>query len=116
MTATNDISAMSKLAAGDAARLLKELANENRLLVVCALAETELSVGELNQRIDLSQSALSQHLARLRARGLVNTRREGQTIYYALSESRVVDIVKLLHDEFCPANGDGSPSPGQSPE
>jgi DNA-binding transcriptional ArsR family regulator len=106
MTANDKLALMSKRAAGDAARLLKELANENRLLVLCALADSELSVGELNERVDLSQSALSQHLARLRVRGLVRTRREGQTIYYALSESRAIDIIKLLHDEFCAAGGD----------
>ena len=88
--------------ASEAVQMLKELANENRLLILCALSESELSVGELNERIDLSQSALSQHLARLRAGGLVRTRRKGQTIYYSLPDSEAVDIIRLLHDLYCP--------------
>lgn len=71
--------------AGDAARLLKALANEHRLLVLCQLVQGERSVGEINSRIALSQSALSQHLAVLREDGLASTRRDGQTIYYALA-------------------------------
>ena len=88
--------------AGDAVQMLKELANENRLMIMCALSESELSVGELNERIDLSQSALSQHLARLRSKGLVQTRRMGQTIYYSLPETEALDIIHLLHDLYCP--------------
>ena len=88
--------------ANDAVRMLKELANENRLMIMCALSESELSVGELNERIDLSQSALSQHLARLRGQGLVETRRKGQTIYYSLPDTEAVEIIRLLHDLYCP--------------
>ncbi|MBB5016080.1 ArsR/SmtB family transcription factor [Rehaibacterium terrae] len=94
--------------AGDAARLLKALANERRLLVLCMLAEGELSVGEMNERLDLSQSALSQHLAVLREEGLVNTRREAQTIYYSLAEGPVHDIIQVLHRVYC---GGGSTCP-----
>jgi DNA-binding transcriptional ArsR family regulator len=96
-----DSRAMQRVA-GDAVQMLKELANENRLMIMCALSESEQSVSELNQRIDLSQSALSQHLARLRARGMVQTRRMGQTIYYSLPETEAVDIIRLLHDLYCP--------------
>ncbi len=96
-----DPKAMQRVAT-DAVQMLKELANENRLMIMCALAESELSVGELNERIDLSQSALSQHLARLRTQGLVQTRRKGQTIYYSLPETEAVEIIRLLHDLYCP--------------
>lgn len=86
-----------------AVNLLKGLANENRLMLMCVLCEGELSVGALNERIPLSQSALSQHLAVLREQGLVRTRREGQTIYYSLSDSPALKVIQSLHDEFCPA-------------
>lgn len=96
-----DQQAMQRVAS-EAVQMLKELANENRLMIMCALSESELSVGELNERIDLSQSALSQHLARLRAQGLVQNRRKGQTIYYSLPDSEALDIIRLLHDLYCP--------------
>ena len=67
-----------------AASLLKSLSNEKRLLIVCTLFKGEKSVGELEEIVGLSQSALSQHLARLRRDKIVNTRREAQTIYYSL--------------------------------
>lgn len=84
-----------------AVRLLKSLANESRLMVMCALAKSELSVGELNERIDLSQSALSQHLAVLREEGLVLTRRESQTIYYSLADTPALPIIGLLYEAYC---------------
>lgn len=87
--------------AGEAAQMLKALANESRLLVLCTLSEGELSVGELNERVDISQSALSQHLAVLRRDGLVTTRRESQTIYYSLVEGPVTQIIDVLHGVFC---------------
>ena len=87
--------------AGDAARLLKALANEKRLMLLCLLVEGERSVGELNARLDLSQSALSQHLAVLRADGLVTTRREGQTIHYALADGPAQRILETLHGIYC---------------
>lgn len=87
--------------AGDAARLLKALANEKRLQVMCALVPGECSVGGLNERIDLSQSALSQHLAVLREQGLVATRRESQTIYYRIADPTVEQILKVLHGAYC---------------
>ena len=62
-----------------------------------------LTLWALNERIKLSQSALSQHLAVLREQGLVRTRRSGQTIYYSLSDSSALKVIQLLHDEFCPA-------------
>ncbi len=89
--------------ATDAVSLLKGLANESRLMIMCVLSEGEVSVGQLNQRIKLSQSALSQHLAVLREQGLVKTRRESQTIYYRLEDSAAVNIIELLHDVYCEA-------------
>ena len=92
--------------AGDAAQLLKALANENRLQVLCLLAEGERSVGDINALLDLSQSALSQHLAVLRAEGLVQTRREAQTIYYALAPGPAEAVMHTLHGIYCaPARG-----------
>ena len=70
-------------------------------MILCALAESEHSVGQLNDRIELSQSALSQHLAVLRRDGLVETRRESQTIYYSLSEGPAAKVIDLLHDMYC---------------
>ena len=89
--------------ASEAARVLKALSNEKRLLLLCQLVEGERSVGELNAGIDLSQSALSQHLAVLREEGLVNTRREAQTIYYALAEGPAQRILQTLHGIYCDA-------------
>ena len=95
-----DFNAMQKNAS-EAVTLLKGLANESRLMIMCVLTEGELSVGQLNQRINLSQSALSQHLAVLREQGLVNTRRESQTIYYRLADSPAMSVIGLLHEVYC---------------
>ena len=77
------------------------MANEKRLMVLCLLVEAEHSVGGLNAELDLSQSALSQHLAILRANGLVETRREAQTIYYTMTEGPARKIIETLHDIYC---------------
>ena len=87
--------------AADAARLLKALANEKRLMLLCLLVEGERSVGELNARLELSQSALSQHLAVLRLDALVTTRREAQTIYYSLAPGPAQRIIDTLHGIYC---------------
>lgn len=87
--------------AEDAANFLKKMANPNRLMVLCALGEGELSVSELNEKVSLSQSALSQHLAALRQAELVNTRRESQTIYYSLQGTHAMQIVAVLQKIFC---------------
>lgn len=84
-----------------ASALLKAMANERRLLILCYLAEGERSVGELERMISLSQSALSQHLARLRRDGLVTTRRSAQTIYYALAGREAGAIMETLHALYC---------------
>jgi DNA-binding transcriptional ArsR family regulator len=94
--------------AGDAAQLMKALGNEQRLLILCNLLAEPLSVGELNGRVELSQSALSQHLALLREAGLVDTRREAQTIYYSLPAGPVTQVMAVLQDIYCstrPARG-----------
>lgn len=80
---------------------MKALGNESRLLILCSLSEGECSVGELNQLVPLSQSALSQQLARLRKVGLVATRRESQTIYYSLLPGPVEDVIQTLHETYC---------------
>lgn len=87
--------------AGDAVRLMKALGNEKRLMLLCMLVGGEQSVSELNKQLDLSQSALSQHLALLRADGLVRTRRDAQTIYYSLSDGPARQIINTLHGIFC---------------
>lgn len=93
--------------AGVAVALLRAMANERRLLVLCHLAaEGELNVGQLAERVGLSQSALSQHLAKLRDERLVATRKEAQTIFYRLCDPRTERLLALLHHLFCPELGD----------
>jgi DNA-binding transcriptional ArsR family regulator len=96
----------------DVAGLLKVLANDQRLLVLCHLvAEGELSVGALAERLELSQSALSQHLARLRIQGLVDFRRQSQTLHYRLADPKAARLLETLRDLYCPelvAEGDGA--------
>jgi DNA-binding transcriptional ArsR family regulator len=87
--------------ASDAAGLMKALGNESRLMILCMLADRERSVGELNEIIPLSQSALSQQLARLRQQHIVKTRRESQTIYYSLADGPADRVIHLLHDIYC---------------
>ena len=87
--------------AGEAAQLLRALANDKRLMLLCLLVDGEHSVGELNAKVDLSQSALSQHLALLREDGLVTTRREAQTIFYSLASGPARRIIKTLHGIYC---------------
>lgn len=87
--------------AADAAALLRSLANEQRLMVLCHLVEGELGVGALLARLELSQSALSQHLAILRAAGLVETRRAGQQVFYALAPGPAQRVMATLHDLYC---------------
>lgn len=87
--------------ADEATRLLKALSNSARLMVLCSLANGELTVGQINERIPLSQSALSQHLAVLRRDGLVHTRRSAQTIYYRLAAGPAGRVIETLHEIFC---------------
>ena len=77
------------------------MANPRRLMILCRLAEGEASVGELQAVVGVSQSALSQHLARLRAAGIVATRREAQTIHYRIADPDVRAMMTALYDIFC---------------
>lgn len=88
--------------AGRAAALLRLLGNEKRLMILCQLVDGELSVGALQARIGLSQSALSQHLALLREQGIVATRRESQTVYYRIADAAALRVIETLAELFCP--------------
>lgn len=85
-----------------ASALLKSLANEKRLLIVCLLSQGEMNVGDLEKLVGLSQSALSQHLARLRRDGIVDTRREAQTIYYTIKHPAVHKLLECLNGIYGP--------------
>src|SRR5690606_41101443 len=92
--------------AAEAAQFLRVLGNEHRLLVLChLLAAGEMSVNALAERVGLSQSALSQHLARLREDGLVTYRREAQTLHYRICNARAERVLAVLKDIFCPDLG-----------
>ena len=100
--------------AEEAARLLKALGNPQRLRLLCMLVGEEMSVGQLNEQLpELSQSALSQHLAKLREEGLVRTRRESQLIWYSLEDGPAQQIIATLYAIYCaPESGPGlCPSP-----
>ena len=84
-----------------AAGLLAAMANQSRLMVLCHLLNEELTVTELAERVKLNQSPLSQHLAKLRALGLVKTRREGQSIYYRLASPDVEAVLNTLYQIYC---------------
>ncbi len=88
--------------AGEAARLLRTMSNEHRLMILCRLGEGEFSAGDLLTETTLSQSALSQHLAVLREEGLVATRRAGQSIFYRIADPSALRIIHTLADIFCP--------------
>ncbi|SFT34461.1 ArsR/SmtB family transcription factor [Sedimentitalea nanhaiensis] len=85
----------------DAAAFLKTLAHEGRLMILCHLGAGEKSVGELENLLNIRQAAVSQMLARLRDEGLVQTRRDGKTIFYSLADSNTEQMIGLLHTLFC---------------
>jgi len=87
--------------AGKACGLLKALANEARLMVMCQLIEGEKSVSELQEAIGLSQSAMSQHLAVLRQHDIVDTRRNGQSVLYRIANADATALMETLHRQFC---------------
>jgi len=89
-------------ASGKAAELLRSLSHPQRLLVLCALGDDEMSVGQLRELLDIEQVPMSQQLMRLRADGLVESRREGTTVYYRITRPEVQTVVQALHDAFCP--------------
>lgn len=85
----------------EVAELLKAMSNSHRLLILCELTGGERSVSALEEVVGLSQSALSQHLAKLRESGIVATRRDAQTIFYSLADSRVAALMRRLYELFC---------------
>jgi DNA-binding transcriptional ArsR family regulator len=87
--------------ADDATRLLAAMANPKRLLILCSLLERDMNVGELGVRVGLAQSPLSQHLSKLRARDLVQTRREGQQVFYRIASNDVRRVLTTLYDIYC---------------
>ena len=91
---------MKNLAVAMCSKMLKALGNAKRLEILYYLADKELNVGELEKMMDLSQSALSQHLAVLRAENIVKTRRQAQTIYYSLKSDKVMKILQLLDQMY----------------
>lgn len=97
---------MSNSAAA-AARFLKALAHEGRLMILCHLVDGERSVGELENLLNLRQAAVSQMLARLRDEGMVHTRRAGKTVYYSLKDQNAAQILELLYTMFCDGNRAG---------
>ena len=100
--AASDIALLEDKAA-EAAEFLKLLANPQRLLILCRLVvEREMSVGQLGEAVGLGQSALSQHLAKLRDDAVVATRREAQTIYYRIADKNAARVLALLKDIYCP--------------
>ena len=91
-----------KAKAGQVADLLRTLANDRRLLILCRLVECgEATVGQLADDVELSQSALSQHLARMREEGLIVFRRESQSLWYRIADPRVEDLLATLHRLYC---------------
>ncbi|AJG24656.1 ArsR/SmtB family transcription factor [Cupriavidus basilensis] len=88
-------------AAAQACALLKVLANQDRLLLMCQLSQGELSVGELEERLAIRQPTLSQQLAVLRENGLVTTRREGKSIFYSIASQEALAVMAVLYEQFC---------------
>lgn len=89
----------------DAARLMRNLSNPNRLLIVCSLVEREHSVSELEDRLKIKQPVLSQQLAELRDAGIVEPRREAKSVFYRLSDEKTTRLVAALYEIFCGAEG-----------
>ena len=88
-----------------ASALMKTLGHKDRLMILCQLADGEKSVGQIADLLEISQSPLSQHLSRMRKEGLVETRREAQTIYYSLKSGEASRIVEVLYELYCEPEG-----------
>lgn len=95
------ISSAMEDSARKACDLLRALANETRLMILCMLADGEKSVGDMEEFLDMRQPAVSQQLARLRFDGIVETRRDGKTIYYSLASSNAQHVIELLYRLYC---------------
>ncbi|HSV68636.1 MAG TPA: metalloregulator ArsR/SmtB family transcription factor [Methylibium sp.] len=89
-------------AAGDAVGALKLLANTDRLLLLCQLSQGEMSVGELEERLDIRQPTLSQQLGVLRNEGVVSTRRDGKHVHYRVADAKLLELLELLYRLYCP--------------
>lgn len=102
-TSVQEVPSVTQMKSGaDAAgRALRSLSNPSRLLILCALVERELSVSELQSRLDLTQAYVSQQLARLRKAGFVEPTRDGRFVRYRLSDGRVEPIIRTLHHVYC---------------
>ncbi|MDP3404252.1 MAG: metalloregulator ArsR/SmtB family transcription factor [Brevundimonas sp.] len=100
-----------KARAPQAAELLRQLANPNRLLILCHIAQEERSVGQLEVDLGIRQPALSQQLAELRQFGLVKTRRQSRSIYYSIADERAEAVMVMLHEIFC---SDGTAAAGRT--
>lgn len=94
--------ALMQAAAKEAASVLRTLANEDRLLLLCQLSQGEKSVGELEELLDLHQPTLSQQLGVLRTEGLVETRRDGKRIYYSIIDQKVLALLETMYGLYCP--------------
>jgi len=99
-----DLGQMAR-SANRASALMKTLGHKDRLMILCHLADGEKSVGQIAGLLEIPQSPLSQHLSRMRKEGLVDTRREAQTIYYSLSSGEASRIVEVLYELFCAPEG-----------
>ena len=100
MFAMIDLDAMHE-AAADAARLMKALANPDRLMLLCQLSQAEMSVGELEAALGILQPTLSQQLGVLREEALVETRRDGKHVYYRVRSPQALAVLRVLYDQFC---------------
>ena len=98
---TLDMSLMRK-AAAEATEVLRALANEDRLLLLCQLSQGEKSVSELEELLDIHQPTLSQQLGVLRTMGLVDTRRDGKRIFYSIADEKVMLLLGAMYDLYCP--------------
>lgn len=87
--------------AGEVSTLLKTISHPARLMIVCTLVDGEYSVGELEEKVDVHQPHLSQHMTVLRGSGIVETRREGKQIFYRLTEKKAAQLIGALYDIFC---------------
>lgn len=99
-TSQLDITQM-RASAGEATAVLRVLAHEDRLLLLCQLSDAELCVGELEEQLDIRQPSLSQQLGVLRREGLVATRRQGKHVYYRIADERVLALLQTLYELYC---------------
>lgn len=103
-----DITQM-RASAGEAAALLRALAHEDRLVLLCQLSQAELCVSELEEQLDIRQPSLSQQLGVLRRDALVSTRREGRHVYYRIADARILELLQTLYALFCEPEGGQAP-------